>query len=448
MNPPRLFKTHSLRARLIGLLLLAIVLAAGLQVAVVYRQARAEADGIFDYHMEQMAQALRVGVALPGLPPSPGDELPLSPEAFDFFVQVWTNDGLRVFQSGTGADLPQRAVLGFSNVQVNGTPYRVYSMQSRSQVIQVAQDMRPRQTMARALAWRTVLPIAWMAPLLMLVAWAVVSVSLAPVARVRRQVAAREADELAEVEEAGLPDEIQPLVHELNLLFGRVRQAFDAQKNFVAEAAHELRTPLAALRLQVQGLQRARDDATRQVAVDRLLAGIDRATRLVEQLLMLARQQAQPSSNETAQPVSLAELATEVIAEAVPRATARHIDLGLGQSDAGQVSGHAEPLRILLGNLLDNALKYTPEGGVVDVAVRREADHLVLSVEDSGPGIPEADRARVLDRFYRVPGSAATGSGLGLAIANAIAQLHGSGLQLDRSPRLGGLRIALRLTPL
>jgi len=443
---PRL-ATHSLRARLIGLLLLAIVLAAGLQVAVVYRQARAEADGIFDYHMEQMAQALRAGVLPPG-PPVGGDEPPLPAEAFDFFVQVWTQDGLRVFQSGTGAALPQRAVLGFSNIEVDGKPYRVYSMQSRTQVIQVAQDLRPRQTMARALAWRTVLPIAWMAPLLMIVAWAVVSASLAPVARVRRQVAAREADELAEVSEAGLPDEIRPLVHELNLLFGRVRQAFDAQKNFVAEAAHELRSPLAALRLQVQGLQRAPDDATRQLATERLLAGIDRATRLVEQLLVLARQQAQPSSGEPAQPVSLADLAAQVVADAAPLAASHRIDLGLGQADAGQVSGHAEPLRILLGNLVDNALKYTPEGGTVDVAVRRENGQWVLLVEDSGPGIPEADRARVLDRFYRVPGSTATGSGLGLAIASAIAQLHGAALQLDRSPRLGGLRVAVRLAAL
>ena len=447
MKLPRL-PTHSLRARLIGLLLLAIVLAAGLQASVVYRQARAEADAIFDYHMEQMAQALRAGVLPQGLPPAPGETPDLPAEAFDFFVQVWMPDGVRVFQSGTRAALPQQAALGFSNIEVGGAPYRVYTMQSRAQVVQVAQDMRPRQTMARALAWRTVLPIAWMAPLLMLVAWAVVSASLAPVARVRRQVAAREADELAEVGEEGLPDEIRPLVHELNLLFGRVRQAFDAQKHFVAEAAHELRSPLAALRLQVQGLQRAPDDATRQLATERLLAGIDRATRLVEQLLMLARQQAQPSSGEPAQPVALAALAAQVVADAAPSAVDKHIDLGLGAADAGQVKGHAEPLRILLANLVDNALKYTPEGGTVDVTVRHDAGHLVLAVEDSGPGIAEADRARVLDRFYRVPGSEATGSGLGLAIASAIAQLHGATLTLDSSPRLGGLRIGLRLPAL
>ncbi|MDT4840646.1 Swarming motility regulation sensor protein RssA [compost metagenome] len=129
----------------------------------------------------------------------------------------------------------------------------------------------------------------------------------------------------------------------------------------------------------------------------------------------------------------------------VPLAVSKHIDLGLVEADAGRVHGHAEPLRELLINLVDNALKYTPEGGTVDVSVRREAGQQVLAVEDSGPGISEADRARVLDRFYRVPGSTTTGSGLGLAIASAIAQLHGATLELDRSPRLGGLRIGLRL---
>ncbi len=444
MGKRRLSIVHSLRARLLGLLLLAIVGAAGVQAAVVNRQARAEADRLFDYQMEQMALALRAGAPMPRLP-LPGAE-PAPADAFDFFVQVWSHDGIRMFQSGGDADLPQRAVLGFSNIEVDGRLFRVYSLSSRAQVVQVAQDMRPRLAMARALAWRTVWPIVAIAPLLMLVAWAVVSVSLAPVARLRRQVAAREADELAEVSEAGLPDEIRPLVREFNLLFGRVRQAFDAQKHFVAEAAHELRSPLAALRLQVQGLQRARDDAARQLAVERLLGGIDRATRLVEQLLMLARQQAHRADGQAAQPVELAALAAQVVAEAAAQASAKGIDLGLGVAEAGTVTGHAEPLRILLVNLVDNAIKYTPPGGTVDVTVRREGVHLVLAVDDSGPGIAEPDRARVRDRFYRVPGSGANGSGLGLAIADTIAQLHGSALELDRSPHLGGLRVGLRLT--
>ncbi len=436
--------TNSLRARLLGLLLLAIVLTAAAQSLVVYQQARAEADSIFDYHMQQMAQALRNGVTMPTMP-ALDDELTGSDD-FDFVVQVWSVEGARLFHSSAKGELPQRAVIGFSEMRVAGAPYRVYSLQTRTQVIQVAQDMAPRRTMARTLALRTVAPIVWMAPLLMLIAWWVVSASLRPVARVRQQVAERQADDLSTLEETGVPDEIAPLVHELNLLFARVREAFDAQRYFVADAAHELRSPLAALRLQVQGLQRARDEATRELALERLLSGIDRATRLVEQLLLLARQQAKASSGEPAQPVVLVDLARAALADAAVLAQQRQIDLGLVQGDAGETLGHPDALRILLRNLLDNAIRYTPEGGRVDVSVQHEGRALLLSVDDSGPGIAEADRARVVDRFYRVQGSPAGGSGLGLAIVQAIAQLHGAPLALSTAPGLGGLRVQLRFS--
>ena len=436
LQPP-----HSLRTRLLWFLLAAISITALAQAFVAYRTARAEADEIFDYHMQQMAMSLRSGLLV--VPSGAGADAPHDAENFDFVVQVWTADGLRVFQSARAA-LPQQAALGFSDVNAHGTTYRVFSLQSRTQTIEVAQDMAARREMASSLALRTVWPIAVMAPLLMLIVWWVVSASLAPVSRVRRQVSQRQADDLTEVSEAGLPEEIRPLVRELNLLFGRVRQAFDAQKSFVADAAHELRSPLAALKLQAQGLQRAPDDAAREVAVSRLTAGIDRATRLVEQLLILARQQASVAAGVKAEPVSLPELARLSIADVAPAAQARRIDLGLAHADEGRITGHPEALRILLRNLLDNAVKYSPGGGTVDVEVRREAQALVVSVQDSGPGIPEPDRERVLDRFYRVTGTQTTGSGLGLAIVKSIAELHGAQLTLDQSPRLGGLRVQLR----
>jgi two-component system OmpR family sensor kinase len=433
---------HSLRARLLWFLLAAISLTAVAQAGIAYRAAREDADGIFDYHMQQMAMSLRSGLPSngPGLAGEDADDQ----ENFDFVVQVWTVDGLRVFQSAARAALPQRTVPGFSDVQAHGTTYRVFSMQSHSQIIQVAQDMAARREMASTLALRMVAPIAVMAPLLMLVVWWVVSASVAPVSRVRRQVAERQADDLTEVSEAGLPDEIRPLVHELNLLFTRVRQAFEAQRSFVADAAHELRSPLAALKLQAQGLQRATSDAARELAVARLTAGIDRATRLVEQLLVLARQQASAATGARAGPVALAEIARLAVADAAPSAQARSIDLGLGQADEASISGHPEALRILVRNLLDNAIKYTPSGGTVDLEVRRTEGALVLSVDDSGPGIPEPDRERVLDRFYRIAGTPSTGSGLGLAIVKSIAELHGATLWLGHSARMGGLRVEVR----
>ncbi|WP_390343576.1 ATP-binding protein [Variovorax boronicumulans] len=436
--------TGSLRARLLVFLLAAIVLAAGAQALVAYRTVLKEADDIFDYHMQQMALSLRAG-----LPPSAAvGGLGGAEQNFDFVVQVWTVDGVRIFESAEEAALPQLAVLGFADVRARGTTYRVFSMQTRGLVIQVAQDMAARRHMAGSLALRTIVPVALMAPLLMLVVWWVVSLSLAPVARVRRQVASRQADDLSPVSEENLPEEVRPLVQELNLLFGRVRRAFDAQKHFVADAAHELRSPLAALKLQVQGLQRAPDDAARTLAVSRLSAGIDRATRLVEQMLALARHEASVAAGAKPETVDLAEVARLAISDAVAAAQARRIDIGVAQSDAGAtVSGQPEALRMLLRNLIDNAVKYTPEGGRVDVDLVKRADAVELRVDDSGPGLPEAERARVLDRFYRSGEPQAPGSGLGLAIVKSIADLHGATVALEESASLGGLRVRLTFAP-
>lgn len=438
----KLHPSHSLRTRLLWFLLVAISVTAAAQALIAYQTARSETDEIFDYQMQQMARSLRSVLPIAGretFPDESHDE-----EHFDFAVQVWTLDGILAFQSGERVALPRQAVAGFSELSTNGAIHRVFVERSRSQIIQVSQDMSARREMASALALRTVAPIALMAPVLMLVVWWVVRTSLAPVTRVRRQVAGRQVNDLTEVSEDGLPDEIRPLVQELNLLFKRVRQAFEAQNDFVADAAHELRSPLAALKLQVLGLQRAGDNAAREVAVSRLTAGIDRATRLVEQLLVLARQQANASAGSKPEAVALADLVRLAVADSIVSAQARRIDLGVAEAEPGQISGHPEALRILMRNLLDNALKYTPEGGTVDVRVSREANDMVLGVEDSGAGIAEQDRGRVLDRFYRVAGTQSTGSGLGLAIVKSIAELHGVKLTLDHSPRLGGLRVELR----
>jgi two-component system OmpR family sensor kinase len=277
-----------------------------------------------------------------------------------------------------------------------------------------------------------------MMPILMLVVWWVVSGSLEPVARVRSQVASRQADDLSPVSENGLPDEVRPLVQELNLLFGRVKTAFEAQQNFVADAAHELRTPLAALKLQVQSLERSDNPEARAVAVARLTAGIERSTRLVEQLLVLARQEAGAASAEL-RPVALADLARRTVGDLVGLAQHKGVDLGLLHADEVRVDGQGDALAILMRNLVDNAIKYTPAGGTVDVTVRAAGGGATLVVEDSGPGIPVEERERVFDRFYRIAGSEAAGSGLGLAIIRAIAERHGATLALGRSERLGGL---------
>lgn len=435
----------SLRTRLLVFVLLAILATALLQAALAWRAARAEADALFDYQMRQTAQTLRAGLPeglATGVLP-----VPPSQQDFDFVLQIWSVDGSLLLRSADRPELPARAVLGFADVVAHGTTYRVYSVITGGLVIQVAQDMAVRQRMAGDLALRTAAPVLWLAPVLMLAVGWLVRRTLAPVARVREQVATRSADDLAPLTGQDLPDEVRPLVQEFNGLLQRLGQAFDTQQRFVADAAHELRSPLAALRLQVQGLRRAEDAETRERALQRLDAGIDRATRLVGQLMELARQQARLAEGTPAAPLDLVALARTVIGEAVADAQVRSQEIGLSGLDTAVVKGHAEALRLLLRNLIENAIKYAPAGGRIEVGVvaGEAPGRRVLVVEDSGPGIPEAERTRVLDRFYRLPDAPSTGSGLGLAIAQSVAQMHGSALRLDASPSLGGLRVRLEL---
>ncbi|MEC5211762.1 two-component system OmpR family sensor kinase [Polaromonas sp. CG_9.5] len=436
---------HSLKRRLLGFILVAILLAAVVQAVTAYRGALRQADALFDDHLQQTALSLRGGIPL-GLPP----DGPPEDASYDLFVQIWGQDGTQIFRSNHSA-LPPRAVLGFSDVEAHGNRYRVYTLQTPLQTVQIAQDLSARTARARALALRAVLPFAWLTPLLMLAVWWIIRRSLAPIEQTRRVVASRAANDFSPLEDVGLPDEVRPLVDELNLLFGRVRQAFEAQKNFVADAAHELRSPLTALKLQAQALRRVdADPAAREAAVARLNLGLDRAIRGVEQLLLLAREEAgSAQASDAAEPVDLQSVITLAVADVLPQARLKNMDLGLADSPTAQqmptLKGQPEALRILLRNLLENAVKYTPPGGQVDVSFDVQQGQPVLTVEDSGPGIAPENRPRVFDRFFRASDTAQeAGSGLGLAIARAIADRHGALLVLGDSERLGGLKVEVR----
>jgi two-component system OmpR family sensor kinase len=421
----------SLRRRLLTLVLVAIGAVTVLQAATAYRSALHEADRMFDYHLEEVARSVNGGV-----PFEPGEDLS------EYSVQVWGADGTTLYRS-RGLELPSQAVLGFSDSRVHGVRLRIYTLQTPEHTIQIAQDLDAREARARTLALRAVMPVLLLAPLLMLAVGAVIGGSLAPLARMRRQVAARAARDLSPLTAEGVPSEVHPLVRELNALFARVHGVLEAQTHFVADAAHELRSPLTALKLQLQSAERARDEGARQAALAELRAGIERSIALVEQLLALARLEGKPEEGG-AEALDLEELARAAVSDLLPAAHARSIDLGLATTDRVQVSGSRESLHLVLRNLVDNAIKYTPAGGRVDIALGRDAQGAWLAVEDSGPGVPEAERQRVFDRFYRVPGSDAEGSGLGLAIVRTLAERLGAQVTLGRSEALGGLRAEVR----
>lgn len=432
VNDPGGARAHSLRRRLLLLVLAAVALASVLQAASAYRTALRNADALFDAQLQAMARSLRGGVPL-GFPDSEPD----------LSVQIWREDGVLLFGAGR-ARMAGPAVIGFSDTTIDGVRWRVYSLRTADRLVQIAQDLDLRRARARALAIDAVLPVALLGLLLMLAVWWVIDRSLAPVERLRRQVAGRPAEDLSPLGEAGLPREVRPLVRDLNLLFERVREALQAQQRFVADAAHELRSPLTALRLQVQSMRREPPGPARDAAVARLEEGIARAIGLVTQLLALAREEAASASSQA---VLLEDLCRETVAELLPLAQARRIDVGLeaGSGAPAGVAGDPDSLRTLLRNLLDNALKYSPEGGRVDVVVERpDEGGVLLAVEDSGPGIEPGERERVFDRFRRGEAQDVPGSGLGLAIVAAVARRHGAALRLARSERLGGLRVEVR----
>jgi len=272
------------------------------------------------------------------------------------------------------------------------------------------------------------------------VAW-IVRRGLEPLRFVAAEVQRRDARTLAPLGTDHLPREIEPLVNELNRLLERLRQAFAAQRAFISDAAHELRSPLTALRLQLQLLDRAPDETERLEARARLGAAVERAIHLVEQLLTLARSEPQDAAMEL-ENVDLAAAAADAIKDTHDLALARKIDLGLEAPPGLNVQGDREALRTLVRNLVDNAVRYTPPGGTVQVRCWSAAQRAQLEVSDTGPGIPPGEKKRVFDRFYRRAAAQEDGTGLGLAIVKAIAERHGAQIDLGEAPG-GGLRVAV-----
>jgi len=427
----------SLRVRLlVGLLglVVAVSLLAGL---ITYRRVLDETSTLFDYQLRQMALSLRNQISI-----APRVELPPDQGDSDFVIQIWDAFGARVYLSRPGLPMLNRATLGYDDLTLQGERWRVYSQQTIDGVVQVAQPWRVREELAGQAALRVALPLLLLLPLMAAaVAW-IVGRSLVPLRRVTAEVQRRDVHSLSPIDAPRLPQEVAPLITELNRLLARLAEAFDAQRAFVADAAHELRSPLTALRLQLQLLGRAPDDAARDEARGKLGDAIERSMHLVEQLLTLARNEPEGAHSQL-QPVALDEVARSGMADAHTLAAARGTELGLDAPHRITVQGDADALRVLVRNLIDNAVRYTPANGIVQVRVFAvPGSGSILEVDDSGPGIPPAERERAFDRFFRRDGSPDGGSGLGLAIVKAIARRHGAAVALGDSA-LHGLRVTV-----
>jgi signal transduction histidine kinase len=338
-------------------------------------------------------------------------------------------------------DLPFLARSGLNMATARGEKWHLYTIVLEDSIVQAAQRASERESLASSNASALIVPalamLAAMAGLLTLA----LRRALSPLSHAAGEVTTRSVEALDPIPLDSHPPELHLLVSAINDLMARLGSALALQRQFLADAAHELRTPIAALRLQLQLLERAGSAAQREDALNELRAGIARAQHLVEQLLQLSRLGPEAPSLQR-QPVALPELVRSAVAHFSARAEQQGIDLGAIADTSPLVEADYQQLTILVNTLIDNALRHAPAGGKVDVLACRHNGTACLRVSDTGPGIPAAERERVFDRFYRTPGTPVPGSGLGLAIVKAVADRHGATVTLEDAPR-GGLQVTV-----
>lgn len=327
--------------------------------------------------------------------------------------------------------IPSTLQEGFSTVAVAGEEFRVLVRTTAGgQRIAVAQETGSRDRDARESAWRGLIPLVILIPVLLLVVADLIRKLFRPIATLSSELDRRDEQDMAPIETRHLPTEVRSFVLAINRLLGRVARSMESQRRFVADAAHELRSPLTALSLQAERLAATPMPEPARERLSKLRQGIERGRNLIDQLLALASTQSSTAAPE--QQVSVHKVYRAVLEELLPVADRKQIDLGVEGDDCEVVVNEFD-LQMLIKNLADNAVRYTPPGGMVDLLVQRRGAVIVLQVRDTGPGIPEAERERVFDAFYRIAGSEEIGSGLGLSIVSAIAQRLGARITLDYS---------------
>jgi two-component system OmpR family sensor kinase len=423
----------SLRGTALVWLTVLLSIIGAVAVGISYESARREAASFLDGQLRQIA--LNSG---PGSSEYSAPAADQEPED-DFAIGIWNAAGESLRVAGDAVTLPRQPVAGFSTVAFGGEDWRVFRLDETSRTVQVAQRMAVRLELARNAAYQAAVPVLVAIPL----AWLVIGWSLrrllGRLGILAQAIAARGVESREPIATAGVPSEVGPLVVAMNVLIGRLQQALAQQRRFVSDAAHELRTPLTALRLQIENLRTAASKLESDMANAELGTGIARATALLDQLLQMARFEL---SAESAPPerIDLAGLVTQCAADHVAIALGKGVDLGLTAREPAQMWGVPGELKIMFGNLIDNAVRYTPAGGTVDVSLRRQDAEIIVEVADTGCGVSASELPRLFERFFRAAPADIPGTGLGLAIADAIAKRHGLVIEIEN--RQGGGLIA------
>jgi two-component system OmpR family sensor kinase/two-component system sensor histidine kinase QseC len=418
---------NSLRRQLFVSLLALYVAAAAVAMFISYRQYSVSIRAFMDGQMHATANGYAQQIAATGKPPHL-DKLDSEhvQHRGTLAVQIWSQDGRLLAGSYPIPGLRLAETPGFHDLTGGSGRWRIFSVATPPFELQLAQSDDFRQRVVWDSAWKSVTSIAVLIPLSGLLLWLVVFLAMRPVERLGRSIARQDERSLETLSTTHIPREIVPLVTAMNGLIVRLHYAFESQRRFVQDAAHELRTPLAACILQAESLRPQVDSGDDAVA--RLQAGLQRMRRLVDQLLRLAREEAAPGDG--AQRADIRQVIRECVAELMPLAEQCGVDVGIARSMEENIEVDAGTMRTILDNVVENAIRHSPPGAQVDIAIERVGGSMRIEVMDSGSGIPPELLERVFDRFYRVPGPAREGTGIGLAIAQAAARRGGWGITL------------------
>lgn len=467
---------HSLFGEILDWMLAPLLLLWPMSIAITYLVAKSIANQPFDDALEDrvtvLSQQIRTVSNKPvvQLPGSARDVL-RADDVDSVYFQISGPGGLHL---DGDRDLPRPrlgpddsargGVVLFRNDSIHGTPIRVaYSYVNLDPLhepvrapqgapepppaqlddfalVQVAETLDKRAHLANEIIKGVILPQFIILPVILALVWFALSRGLSPLAELQERIRARPQDDLSPIDPRQVPEEISPLVGSFNDMLERLGQTVEMQKRFIADAAHQMKTPLAGMRMQSELALRQVDPDEIHRSLEQLAKSSESATRLVNQLLALARAENQPHAGLAFEEIDLAQLARATVQDWVQASFAHQIDLGFEPPEAPldrdlRIAGNALMLRELLSNLIDNALRYTPQGGSVTVRVRRDGEHALLEVEDTGPGIAPSERVHVFERFYRILGTNVQGSGLGLAIVREIAQQHGAEIDIFNNPR-------------
>lgn len=436
----------SLRRRLLSLLLGGVAVAWVITIIFSFLDARHEIDDLFDAQLVNSAQTLMA------LTRHELDEGHLDGQIEDIAgeghkyerrlrFQIRNEQGQLVLRSNLTPPEVSTAITGFSETHDADGSWHHFGMwnQDHNLHVQVSENSHARNELVQHITFRLLFPALFGLPLIGLWVWLATQRGLSTLNDIASQIASRDPQQLASITPATAPEELRPMLDALNALFQRVETTLQAERRFTADAAHELRTPLAALQAQLQVAQRARNDEEREHSLNQLQGGLHRAAHLIEQMLQLARLDPE-SGLPAAQPVNLASLAESVCAELGNAIFEKHLDFELNATPDSEVTGQPEWLRVLIRNLVDNAIRYSPTGGQIRVSLKRMENACQLLVSDNGPGIPPAEYEQVLRRFHRLNHGIQGGCGLGLSIVSRIAELHGAQLALEAAAE-GGLAV-------